>query len=235
MNKLISLEVKRNRLRPYHIAVLNGGFTLLAFHYFMAAIPLIDPTETDIAMFSSYDFLFNLNHLVSMAIFGILGAVMGTRFVIEEYSGAKAILLFSYPISPKKMMSAKLWLVFGYPVAAMLLCGIVIGGAFFFSESLFPLCVDHLTWETIGWAFLSLLCHSLLAGAVALLSIWIGFFKKSIPVTIVTAVIAATILCQALSAAFSFRPVLFILLGVAAILTMVAVRSMFYQVENMEV
>lgn len=95
MNKLISLEVKRNRLRPYHIAVLIGGFTLLAFQYFMAAIPLIDPTEADIAMFSSYDFLFNLNHLVSMATFGILGAVMGTRFVIEEYSGAKAILLFS--------------------------------------------------------------------------------------------------------------------------------------------
>lgn len=112
MNKLISLEVKQNRLRPYHIAVLIGGFTLLAFHYFMAAIPLIYPTEADIAMFSSYDFLFNLNHLVSMAIFGILGAVMGTRFVIEEYSGAKAILLFSYPISRKKMMGAKLWLVF---------------------------------------------------------------------------------------------------------------------------
>ena len=108
MNKLISLEVKRNRLHPYHIAVLIGGFTLLAFHYFMAAIPLIDPTEADIAMFSSYDFLFNLNHLVSMAIFGILGAVMGTRFVIEEYSGAKAVLLFSYPISRKKMMGAKL-------------------------------------------------------------------------------------------------------------------------------
>ena len=235
MNKLISLEVKRNRLRPYHIAVLIGGFTLLAFHYFMAAIPLIDPTEGDIAMFSSYDFLFNLNHLVSMAIFGILGAVMGTRFVIEEYSGAKAVLLFSYPISRKKMMGAKLWLVFCYPVAAMLLCGIVIGGVFFFTESLFPLCADNLTWETIGWAFLSLLFHSLLAGAVAFLSIWIGLLKKSIPVTIVAAVIAATILCQVLSAAFSFRPVLFILLGVAAILTMVAVRSMFYQVENMEV
>ena len=70
---------------------------------------------------------------------------------------------------------------------------------------------------------------------MALLSIWIGFLKKSIPVTIVAAVIAVTILCQVLSAAFSFRPVLFILLGVAAILTMVAVRSMLYQVESMEV
>ena len=133
------------------------------------------------------------------------------------------------------MMGAKLWLDFCYPVAAMLLCGLVIGSVFFVTESLFPLCVDHLTRETIGWAFLSLLCHSLLAGAVALLAIWIGFLKKSIPVTIVAAVITATILCQVLSAAFSFRPVLFILLGVAAILTMVAVRSMFSNIENMEV
>ena len=62
---------------------------------------------------------------------------------------------------------------------------------------------------------------------------WI--FKKSIPVTIVTAVIAATILCQALSAAFSFRPVLFIVFGVAAILTMSAVSCMFYQVVKMVV
>ena len=117
----------------------------------------------------------------------------------------------------------------------MLLCGIVIGGVFFFTESLFHLCADNLTWETIGWAFLSLLFHSLLAGAGAFLSIWIGLQKKSIPVTIVAAGIAATILCQVLSAAFSFRPVLFILLGVAAILTKGAVISMFYQVESMDV
>lgn len=235
MYKLISLEIRRNRLRPYHIAVLICGFTLLVFHYFMAAIPLIDPTETDIEMFSSYDFLFNLNHLLSMAAFGILGAVMGTRFIIEDYSGTKAILSFSYPISRKKMMSAKLWLVFIYPVTAMLLCGIVIGSVFFITESVFPLCIDHLTWETALWAFLSLLCHSILAGAMALISIWIGFLKKSISVTIVASVIAATILCQVLSAVFSFRPVLFILLGIAVIAAMVAVKGLFYQVENMEV
>lgn len=235
MNKLISLEVKRNHLRPYHIAVLIGCFTLLVFHYFMAAIPFIDPTETDIEMFSSYDFLFNLNHLLSMATFGILGAVMGTRFVIEEYSSTKAILSFTYPISRKKMMGAKLKLIFCYTVTAMLLCGIVIVSVIFVTERLFPLCIDYLTWETILWAFFSLLCYSLLAGAVALLSIWIGFLKKSIPVTIVAAVIVVTILCQVLSAAFSFRPVLLVLLGVAGIVTIVAVRSMFYQVENMEV
>ena len=107
MNKLLSLEIKRNRLRPYHIAVLIGGFILLAFHYFMAAIPLIDPAETDIAMFSSYDFLFHLNHLLSMATFGILGAVMGTRFVIEEYSGGKGHFIILLSDQPKKDVGRK--------------------------------------------------------------------------------------------------------------------------------
>lgn len=235
MNRLISLEIRRNRLRSYHMAALICGFTLLVFHYFMAALPLLSPTETDIEMFSSYEFLFNLNHLSSMVTFGLVGAVMGTRFVIEEYSSAKAILLFSYPISRRKVMGAKLGLVFGYPVVAMLLCGIVIGGVFLITENWLPLCADQLTWETVLWAFLSCLCHSFLAGAVTLLSIWIGFLKKSIPVTIVAAVIMATILCQALSAVYSFRPVLFCLSGVAVIGTAMAVRSMLNQVENMEV
>ena len=47
MHKLIVLELKRNRLRPYHIATLICGVTMLGFQYLMAAIPYMDPTEPD--------------------------------------------------------------------------------------------------------------------------------------------------------------------------------------------
>ena len=40
MRKLIALELKRNRLRPYYIAVLICGATMLGFQYLMAAIPI---------------------------------------------------------------------------------------------------------------------------------------------------------------------------------------------------
>lgn len=108
MNKLITLELKRNRLRPYHIAVLICGVTMLAFQYLMAAVPHIDPTEADIEMFSSYTFLIGLNNIVCMAIFSILTAVMSARFVVEEYTGKRAILLFSYPISRKRSWGQRL-------------------------------------------------------------------------------------------------------------------------------
>jgi ABC-type Fe3+/spermidine/putrescine transport system ATPase subunit len=36
-----------------------------------------------------------------------LASAMGYRYVIREYCGAQAILLFSYPISPKRILTAK--------------------------------------------------------------------------------------------------------------------------------
>lgn len=40
MYKIITLELKRNHLRSYHIAVLICGVTMLVFQYLMAAIPI---------------------------------------------------------------------------------------------------------------------------------------------------------------------------------------------------
>lgn len=235
MNKFISLEIKRIPIQPYHIAVLFCGATLLFFHYFMAAIPFIDPTDPDTALLSSYEFLFHLNHLFSMAVFGILGAVMGTRFVIEEYHSTRAILVFSYPVRRKKIMEVKLFLVFCYPVASMQLCGMVTGIIFFVTEKFFPLCTTPFTPKTLLWIFLSLFCHAFLSGAVSLFSLWVGFLRKSVSAAIITGIITVTILCQVLSTAFVFRPILYLLLCVSAIVSALIVRHLLCQVEIMEV
>ena len=58
MCNLIALELKRNRLRSYHIAVLICGVTMLGFQYLMAAIPYMDPTEPDAELFSCRSLLF---------------------------------------------------------------------------------------------------------------------------------------------------------------------------------
>ena len=122
---------------------------MLGFQYLMAAIPYMDPTEPDAELFSQYPFLLGITWLVWMAIFAILSAVMASRFVVEEYSGKRAILLLRYPISRKKVLCAKLILMFAYTVGAMLLCGLVVQTVFCLTESLFPICSDQLTIEVI--------------------------------------------------------------------------------------
>ena len=57
INRLFSLELERNSLRPYQIAVEVGTVFILGFIYLMAAIPKIDPGDSDAELFSSYNFV----------------------------------------------------------------------------------------------------------------------------------------------------------------------------------
>ena len=235
MHKLIALELKRNRLRSYHIAVLICGIAMLGFQYLMAAIPYMDPTEPDAELFSQYPFLMGITCLVCMAIYSILSAVMASRFVVEDYSGKRAILLLSYPISRKKVLRAKLMLVFAYTAGAMLLCGAAIQTVFFLTELLFPICSDHLTIKVVLQSLGFLFCCSVLAGLMGVIALWSGFRKKSVSVTIVTSVILATLVCQVISAAIQYIPILWIIIGITGICSLIAVLDLFRQVEGMEV
>ena len=235
MRKLIALELKRNRIRPYHIATLICGLTMLGFQYLMAAIPYMDPTEPDAELFSQYPFLMGITCLVCMAIFSILSAVMASRFVVEEYSRKRAILLLSYPISRKKVLCAKLVLVFAYTVGAMLLCGAVIQAVFFLTESLFPLCSDQLTINMFLQSLGFLLSCSILAGLLGVVSLWFGFRKKSVSMTIVASVVLAALVCQVIAAALAFLPMMGAALGVTGILAALAIKNLLRQINNMEV
>lgn len=235
MRNLIALELKRNRLRPYHIATLICGVTMLGFQYLMTAIPYMDPTEPDAELFSQYPFLMGITCLVCMAMFSILSAVMASRFVVEEYSGKRAILLLSYPISREKVLCAKLVLVFAYTVGAMLLCGAVIQAVFFLTESLFPLCSDKLTINVFLQSLGFLLSCSILAGLLGVVSLWFGFRKKSVSMTIVTSVVLAALVCQVIAAALAFLPMMGGALGVTGILAALAIKNLLRQINNMEV
>ena len=71
INRLFSLELERNSLRPYQIAVEVGTVFILGFIYLMAAIPKIDPGDSDAELFSSYNFVIGLTLVVMMGIFSV--------------------------------------------------------------------------------------------------------------------------------------------------------------------
>lgn len=119
INRLFSLELERNSLRPYQIAVEVGTVFILGFIYLMAAIPKIDPGDSDAELFSSYNFVIGLTLVVMMGIFSVISATMSSKFIVDEYRGKKAILLFSYPISRKKIMETKILLVFLFTFATV--------------------------------------------------------------------------------------------------------------------
>lgn len=126
-------------------------------------------------------------------------------------------------------------LVLLYAVGAMLLCGLVVQTVFCLTESLFPICSDQLTIEVILQSLGFLLFCSVLAGLLGMVSLWFGFRKKSVSVTIVASVILVTIVCQVISAALLFLPIMGIVFGVTGIFAILAMQNLLRQVNNMEV
>lgn len=237
MNKLISLELKRNGLRSYHGTVVISTIVMLGLLYLMVLIPKIDPAEAHMAVFLDYNSLISMTDVICMAIFMILSAVMYARFVVEEYVGKKAILLFSYPVKRQSILKAKVGMVFSYTVLAMMLCGIVIFGIFFLTETIFHMCNDSLNIQTVLRCLFSLLCHSLLAGTWGIVALWFGFRRQSVQTTIVAAVIIAIVICQFASLSIGggslISTIIFLVIGIAAMIF--AGADIQKKVQNMEV
>jgi ABC-type transport system involved in multi-copper enzyme maturation permease subunit len=121
MMKLINLELQRINLRPYLISSTISGFVLLAFTYFIAYVAQVEQE----VQFMSYENIFLFTGAMSVLIFGVLSATMYEKLIIEEYSGKRLALLFSYPVGRKKAFSAKILIVFLFVVLSMLLCTIL--------------------------------------------------------------------------------------------------------------
>lgn len=95
-------HLKRNSLKPYHIAVCIITIVILSFLY-LVAITQIDSADEYTEMFMSYGFIIGLGNIISMTIFSIMSVTMASKFIVDEYMGKKAILLFYYPVDRKLM------------------------------------------------------------------------------------------------------------------------------------
>lgn len=235
MNKLIKFELKRNSLKTYHIAVVIITVVILSFLYLLAAIPQIDTADTDTEMFMSYGFIIGLGNIISMAIFSIMSSVMASKFIVDEYTGKKAILLFSYPVDRKKILDAKIIMVFSYTAISMLVCNGIAITVFLSTESLFPLCQDSIDITLLWDCIFSVLCYSLMSALMSLVATWFGFMKKSIIVTITSACVIVSILCQIIGMTLFIRPVIIAILAITLMIAIAVWINLHNQVEKMEV
>lgn len=88
------------------------------FTYFVAYVAQVEQK----VQFMNYENIFRFTNAISIILFGVLSATMYSRFVTEEYSGKRLTLLFSYPVSRKKTLAAKVLLVFLFVLVSMLAC-----------------------------------------------------------------------------------------------------------------
>ena len=193
MKKLIKLEFKKHKLLGYVKGVLITNFFLLAFMCFIYFVEKIEGFEED-ALFDSFANVFLFILMMTTSIFLIFGAVVLARIVIEEYKNKTITLLFTYPLSRKKLLVAKLIVVSSFIFCTILFSNLFIGGSVYVVDLIFDIVPSDLSGELLKNAFFMLLINMVAAAGIGLVPLFFGMRKKSVPATIVSSIIIVSIL-----------------------------------------
>ncbi len=182
--KLIKLELKKNNLKTYLLGVLGIFFAIVSMGILFSAIPTLDPTSQE---FSNPSMIITLVSIISMSAFAILASIMHSKFVVEEYTGKKNILLFTYPQKRSSILFAKFVFIFVFIFVTMftlnmltlLSVGILSNSVGLISQP----------FTDIGLMLKYSLTFPLVANFIGLIALRIGFYKKSIIVPIVVSTV----------------------------------------------
>lgn len=194
--KLIKLELKKNKIRTYLTAAVIIALIMLGFLYLLAYAPMLEPNDQDMAVFSGYMNLIPLFSALNSAAFCVFSAVMYSKFIIEDYAEKRVILLFTYPLSRRRILLSKIGVVSMVTMASMVISSIVIFFVFGISNQFTHLVHETFTVSVMIQAAETTFIMSIVAASIGIVSAGIGFIKKSVPATIVSAVLFSSLMCN---------------------------------------
>ncbi len=185
MMKLIGLEMRKNNFKSYLLGVLGILGAVIVLGVLFCAIPILEPNDPSSKMFSDPDTIITMASIISMSAFSVMAAVMHAKFVVEEYTGRKNVLLFTYPQKRSSILLAKFMLIFCFVFVSLFavnMVGITVAG---FLGSAVGLIATPFTNVSLMLQYS--LIFAFVANFIGLIALRVGFYKKSIIVPIVVA------------------------------------------------
>ncbi|MBB4825578.1 ABC-type transport system involved in multi-copper enzyme maturation permease subunit [Sporosarcina luteola] len=235
MLKYIQLELRRNNIRTYIIASMIIAIVMLGFLYLLAYAPKLEPSDKDLEIFLGYHNLIPLFGVLNMAAFCVLSAVMYSKLIVEEYSGKRTILLFSYPVSRIKILFSKLSVVGIFTILSMSSSNLMIYLIFGITENFLHLVNEAFTAVNMLHAIKTTLVMAIVAASIGIIATGIGFMKKSIPTTIITAVLLASLMCNIVANTTSSMMFMYLFSLVIIFIGMLFALGLVHKVSQMEV
>lgn len=212
MLKLMRLEMKKFRLFGFIIGAL---ITMVGIFGMIFLIVFSSVAEGALPFADAKEAVDLINTLVNDA-YLIFAAVMLSKFIIGEYQNKTVNLLFTYPIHRKKLIYAKLLLVYSFLIVTMIAANVIILGAFYLLNLVYEVLPLVLTGEFMIFVLLKVILYSISFACISSLSLYIGMMKKSQAATIVSSIIVVSVLGST-SNGFSLSSITIIPVTVAAI------------------
>ncbi|HDR7353117.1 MULTISPECIES: ABC transporter permease [Bacillus cereus group] len=225
MLRLMKLELKKFKLGWYVRGVIIANIAILALLISMSIVSQIegDPEIRDPQMI-----LLAASTLVR-ATFIIFGSVLIARLIISEYKNKTILLMFSYPINRRKMMSSKLAIIAIVTFITVIVSNILVVGVFFGIDSYFSILPNSFTIDQLKQEGINLVPLAIATAGISLIPLYFGMRKRSVPTTIVSSLIVVSI---AINNTPMFSTATFLPLQLA--LAVIGVAIAYYGIKNIE-
>ncbi|MBP2112196.1 ABC transporter permease [Paenibacillus silagei] len=225
MFKLIRLELRKSKF-TFLKGVLIADLAILGF------MILIAFTGMDEGDFGTYGDLFQGVSVFVKAIYIIFASVLISKLVIDEYKNNTITVLFMYPVPRKMLMAAKLIIVFLFTFFTIWLSNIVISGILAGIGYFLPDLIEGtLTMDVVMTYSMQAGMDALYAAGIGLIPLYFGMRRKSVPATIVSAVLIVMLISSGFGNG-SFR--MGDLLGISVGLALAGVAVAYFSIRNIE-
>lgn len=183
MLKLIQLEWQKNNLSHYLKGVVICMVAIYAAVVLMTLGTQGESEPMDYAEFMS------LTDILIRITFIIFASVILSRLVIEEYKSKMIQVLFTYPQQRKKMMQAKLLIVYVFCFFSILVTTLMINLLTYFLNPILGLFDAPVRINEMAATLPSTLLNAFMIAGISLIPLIFGMRKKSTASTITSAVI----------------------------------------------
>ncbi|PZM63928.1 ABC transporter permease [Paenibacillus dendritiformis] len=233
MLKLMRLEWEKSNVSSY----LKGlAICIVAIFAAVALMAQGSHGESN-PMFPDYAAFMSLTNILIRIVYIIFSSVILSRLVIDEYKSNMIQVLYTYPLQRKKIIQAKLSIVFGFCFFSIIITTVIINLFTFFLNPMIGLFEASVRIDEMVAAVPATLLNAFMIAGISLIPLSFGMRKKSAASTITSAVVIGFVINATVSDGGSSTS-LFQFIGIPIVLCLIGLLIgylSFYKVDKIDV
>ncbi|MGB8451974.1 MAG: ABC transporter permease [Anaerocolumna sp.] len=189
MISLLKLEFKKFKLLKYGLNFIIITLAILGMTTLMGAAD----ADGDVMFVTAGD-LFEFGDIIIRVTFTIFSGVLLSRLIISEFKNSTIKIMFTYPISRKKIIGVKLIIIWGFIFAAIILESILFGLGVQLIDRVIEITPDTIIPSELAGRASAILYSAVVTSGLGLIPLFFGMRKKSASTTIIVAMIVSLLI-----------------------------------------
>ncbi|MEB2298620.1 ABC transporter permease [Lysinibacillus xylanilyticus] len=223
MLHLLKLEMKKFNLGWYVKGAIISNIVITAI---VCCVIYIAQREGDLPI-STYQDVYVMIGASVRATFIVFASILIAKLVIEEYKNRTILIMFTYPVSRKKLIASKLTLIAFITLLTMILSNIVVAGLFSIINIYFPIVPFTITANQFIGEVINIVPFAIASTGISLIPLYFGMRNHSVPATIGSSLLVVAIACayNPAVALVTFIPLQLGLAAVGVIIAYLGIRN----------